>query len=367
MLKLCSVSKNYAEKSEVAALTGVTFAVAAGEMVAIMGPSGSGKSTLLNLMGGLDVPTSGQVLVAGTDLAEKNEKERSLFRRAQVSYIFQSYHLMPTLNVTQNVALPLHLAGQAITEIELKVAQVLREVGLAGRTGHLPDELSGGERQRVAIARALLTSPRLLLLDEPLAALDPQRKGEILPYLERLHDELQIPMLYVTHAHDEILRLADRLLLLRDGRLQACGPPAEVLAGHDLPGQGDDEVGVLLDGSVAAFDPGYQLLSLRLAGPQGLNLRLPASQAAAGTPLRCRIRARDVSVSHQRPGASSALNQLPVRLLAIRAAPHPAHALLQLEADGHPLLALITRYSLEQLQLQVGQPLWAQVKAVALN
>ena len=219
MLKLCNVSKNYAGKSEVAALAGITFSVAAGEMVAIMGPSGSGKSTLLNLMGGLDVPTSGQVLVAGTDLADRSEKERSLFRRAQVSYIFQAYHLMPTLNVTQNVALPLHLAGQENTEIERKVAGVLREVGLAGRTSHLPDELSGGERQRVAIARALVTGAPLLLADEPTGNLDSARGAEILALLRSIHQERGTTIIMVTHD-SQAASACERVIRLRDGRVE---------------------------------------------------------------------------------------------------------------------------------------------------
>ena len=219
MLKLHDVSKNYAGKSEVTALTGITFSVAAGEMVAIMGPSGSGKSTLLNLMGGLDVPTSGQILVAGTDLAEKNEKERSLFRRAQASYIFQAYHLMPTLNVAQNVALPLHLAGQTATEIERKVAGVLREVGLEGRSGHLPDELSGGERQRVAIARALVTGAPLLLADEPTGNLDSARGAEILALLRTIHQERGTTIVMVTHD-SQAASACGRLIRLRDGRVE---------------------------------------------------------------------------------------------------------------------------------------------------
>lgn len=167
MLKLHDVTKTYDGKSEVTALTGITLTIEPGEMVAIMGPSGSGKSTLLNLLGGLDVPTSGAIVVAGQDLAKENEKDRSLFRRSKISYIFQAYHLMPTLKVSQNVALPLHLAGVSSGEITRKVARVLQEVGLETRSNHLPDELSGGERQRVAIARALITDAPLLLADEP--------------------------------------------------------------------------------------------------------------------------------------------------------------------------------------------------------
>jgi putative ABC transport system ATP-binding protein len=219
MLQLSDVSKTYDGKSAVTALAGINLNIRPGEMVAIMGPSGSGKSTLLNLMGGLDVPTSGRILVAGTDLADKSEKERSLFRRSQVSYIFQAYHLMPTLNVSQNVALPLHLAGLSRAEIERQVAQVLREVGLAGRTSHLPDELSGGERQRVAIARALITGAPLLLADEPTGNLDSARGAEILDLLRTIHRERGTTIVMVTHD-GQAASACERVIRLRDGRVE---------------------------------------------------------------------------------------------------------------------------------------------------
>jgi len=219
MLKLHDVIKTYDGKSEVTALTGINLTIGAGEMVAIMGPSGSGKSTLLNLLGGLDVPTSGQVVVAGKDLAGESEKERSLFRRSKVSYIFQAYHLMPTLKVSQNVALPLHLAGVPAGEITRKVAQVLREVGLEGRASHLPDELSGGERQRVAIARALVTDAPLLLADEPTGNLDTARGEEILNLLRSIHQERGTTIVMVTHDH-HAASACERLIKLRDGRVE---------------------------------------------------------------------------------------------------------------------------------------------------
>lgn len=219
MLKLCDVVKTYDGKSAVTALAGINLTINTGEMVAVMGPSGSGKSTLLNLLGGLDVPTSGQVVVAGKDLAKENEKERSLFRRSKVSYIFQAYHLMPTLKVRQNVALPLHLAGESNSEVAEKVARVLREVGLEGREDHLPDELSGGERQRVAIARALVTDAPLLLADEPTGNLDTARGEEILSLLRTIHREHNTTIVMVTHDH-HAASACDRLIKLRDGKVE---------------------------------------------------------------------------------------------------------------------------------------------------
>ncbi len=219
MLSIHQVDKTYVGKTAVNALSGINLQIKSGEMVAIMGPSGSGKSTLLNLMGGLDVPTSGQVIVANVDLAMKNEKERSLFRRSKVSYIFQAYHLMPTLKVTQNVALPLHLAGVTPREILGRVANVLREVGLEARGEHLPDELSGGERQRVAIARALVTNAPLLLADEPTGNLDTARGSEILQLLKKINKEHGTTIVMVTHDPSAASACA-RLIRLRDGKVE---------------------------------------------------------------------------------------------------------------------------------------------------
>lgn len=223
MIKLQNISKIFDSKSKVTALSGINLTIGRGEMVAVMGPSGSGKSTLLNLMGGLDIPTEGQVLVDGVDLALKNEKERSLFRRSHISYIFQAYHLMPTLRVWQNIALPLHLAGISGSLISSKVDQVLVEVGLEARANHLPDELSGGERQRTAIARALVTDAPLMLADEPTGNLDTARGGEILALLRRIHQERGTTIIMVTHDH-HAASTCERLITLRDGSVEGDVP-----------------------------------------------------------------------------------------------------------------------------------------------
>lgn len=219
MLELRDVTKVFEGKSRVSALAGVSLTVPKGEMAAIMGPSGSGKSTLLHLMGGLDVPTSGSVIVAGTDLAKVSEEGRSLFRRTHVSYIFQAYHLMPTLSASQNVALPLHLAGVSRREIDERVARTLDVVGLASRVTHLPDELSGGERQRVAIARALVTGAPLLLADEPTGNLDSVRGDEILSLLRRIHEHDGTTIVMVTHD-PKAASSCQRVIRIRDGRVE---------------------------------------------------------------------------------------------------------------------------------------------------
>jgi putative ABC transport system ATP-binding protein len=218
MLQLADVRKVYEGKARVVALDGVSLSIGAGEMVAVMGPSGSGKSTLLNLMGGLDVPTSGALLVAGEDLATKGEEERSLFRRMHVSYVFQAYHLMPTLTAAQNVELPLHLAGRPAPEARERARRALAEVGLDARTTHLPDELSGGERQRVAIARALVTGAPLLLADEPTGNLDTARGEEILQLLRSIHAGRGTTIVMVTHDQ-HAAAACERVVTFRDGRV----------------------------------------------------------------------------------------------------------------------------------------------------
>jgi len=238
MLELRDVTKVFGGKAQVSALRGVTLTIPDGEMTAIMGPSGSGKSTLLNLMGGLDVPTSGSIVVAGRDLAQESEESRSLFRRRQVSYIFQAYHLMPTLTAAQNVALPLHLAGAGRREVEERVARAIEAVGLSDRSRHLPDELSGGERQRVAIARALVTDAPLLLADEPTGNLDTARSGEILDLLQEINRDRGTTIVMVTHD-PQAAEHCERIIELRDGQVEGDRPgPVASGVSRDSPRPG---------------------------------------------------------------------------------------------------------------------------------
>ncbi len=219
MIALRDVTRVFGGKARVTALAGISLSIRDGEMVAVTGPSGSGKSTLLNLIGGLDVPTSGSVLVAGRDLAKATEKDRSLFRRSAVSYVFQAYHLMPTLSARQNVALPLHLSGVSRRDADERAADALAAVGLEERAAHLPDELSGGERQRVAIARALVTGAPLLLADEPTGNLDSARGREILALLASIHRERGVTIVMVTHD-PHAASACRRRIALRDGQVE---------------------------------------------------------------------------------------------------------------------------------------------------
>ncbi|MDQ0499677.1 molybdate transport system ATP-binding protein [Pseudomonas marginalis] len=332
-------------------------------VTALYGHSGSGKTTCLRCIAGLERATDGFVQVND----EVWQDSRSgLFvppHKRALGYVFQEASLFPHLSVRANLEFGLKRIPRAQRRVDMTQATEL--LGIGHLLERHPQHLSGGERQRIGIARALLTSPRLLLMDEPLAALDSKRKSEILPYLERLHDELDIPVLYVSHAQDEVARLADHIVLLSEGKALASGPIGETLARLDLPLALGDDAGVVISGTVSAYDAHYQLLSLQLPG-SALHMRVAHAPLALGKALRIKVQARDVSLNVQAEEHSSILNRLPVTVIQEIAADNNAHVLVRLDAGGTPLLARITRFSRDQLQLHPGQTLWAQIKAVAV-
>lgn len=332
-------------------------------ITALYGHSGSGKTTCLRCVAGLE--KAGQGFVRINDEVWQ-DSDRGFFlapHKRALGYVFQEASLFPHLSVLGN--LEFGLRRIAASERRIQLSQAAELLGIEHLLQRRPDKLSGGERQRVGIARALLTSPRLLLLDEPLAALDSLRKSEILPYLERLHDELKIPMLYVSHAQDEVARLANHLVLLKEGQVIASGPIGETLARLDLPLAMGDDAGVVIEGVVSAYDPQYQLLSLTLPGSR-LQVRVAHAPMTVGQTLRIKVQARDISLNLQADGQSSILNRLPATVVSDVAADNTAHVLVRLDVEGTPLLARITRYSFDHLHLHPGQRLWAQIKAVAV-
>lgn len=332
-------------------------------VTALFGHSGSGKTTCLRCIAGLERPTQGFIRINDEVWQDSANGVFVPAHQRALGYVFQEASLFEHLTVRGNLEFGLKRIPRHERHVELQHATQL--LGIEHLLERRPDRLSGGERQRVGIARALLTSPRLLLLDEPLAALDAQRKGEILPYLERLHDQLEIPVLYVSHSQDEVARLADHLVLMNDGKAIASGPIGETLARLDLPMAMGEDAGVVIEGAVIAFDPSYQLLTVQLPGSD-LNIRVAHTPLEPGKRLRFKVQARDVSLSLQPEGQSSILNRLPVSLVEEVAAQNAAHVLLRLDAAGTPLLARITRYSRDQMQLMPGQRLWAQIKSVAV-
>ncbi|MBY8971761.1 molybdenum ABC transporter ATP-binding protein [Pseudomonas sp. P867] len=332
-------------------------------VTALYGQSGSGKTTCLRCIAGLERAEEGFVQI--NDEVWQDSRN-GLFvppHKRALGYVFQEASLFAHLSVRANLEFGLKRIPRAQRRVDM--AQATELLGIGHLLERHPQHLSGGERQRIGIARALLTSPRLLLMDEPLAALDSKRKNEILPYLERLHDELDIPVLYVSHAQDEVARLADHIVLLSDGKALASGPIGETLARLDLPLALGDDAGVVIAGSVIAYDAHYQLLTLQLPDCL-LQIRVAHAPVAVGKPLRVKIQARDVSLNLQADEHSSILNRLPVTVIQDMGADNSAHVLVRLDAGGTPLLARITRFSRDQLQLHPGQVLWAQIKAVAV-
>lgn len=329
-------------------------------VTALFGHSGSGKTTLLRVLAGLERVSGARVALGDEVWQDDARKVFVPTHERGIGYVFQEASLFPHLSVRANLEFGrkrLKLAGRRFDL--LAVAELL---GIERLLDASPATLSGGERQRAAIARTLLASPRLLLMDEPLAALDLRRKLEILPYLERLHDELALPVVYVSHAADEVARLADHLVVLEEGRVLASGPLAATLARLDLAANFQDDAGVMIETRLQAHDADG-LSHLAFAG--GV-LLVGQRDVAIGTRVRCRIHARDVSLALERPRGSSITNILPARVDAVGPSGTPGQVLVRLVVGDTVLLARITERSRRELAIAPGGAVWAQVKAVAL-
>ena len=329
---------------------------------ALFGPSGCGKTTVLRAMAGL-APAAGRVALDGVVWQDDAARCFVPTHRRELGYVIQDAVLFPHLDVRRNLDFGRTRIAPQRRRIALE--QAIELLGIGGLMARRPDTLSGGERQRVAIARALATSPALLLLDEPLAALDAARKAEVLPYLKRLHRELSIPMVYVSHALDEVAQLADHLVLMAQGRVLASGALGEMLSRLDLPTSRGEDAGVVLDAVVAERDAAWQLARLQLGGNAG-SLWARDGGLPLGSAVRVRVLARDVSLAAAAQPGSSIGNQLPGTVEAIADDAHPALALVRVRIGALPLVARLTRRSAHALALQPGRPVWAQVKTVAL-
>ncbi len=331
-------------------------------LTALFGPSGSGKTALVNLIAGLSRPRRGRIVADGEVLVDTRTGRFVPRHRRRIGYVFQEARLFPHLSVRHNL-----LYGRWFAPRDARRESPERVVELLG-IGHLlarrPRRLSGGETQRVAIGRALLASPRLLLLDEPLAALDAARKEEILPYLERLRDESRVPIVYVSHAVGEVARLANTVVLLRDGRVGAAGPVAEILSRPELAlVLGEDEAGAVIEAEVGGHDDAHYLTRLDCAaGP----IAVPRLEAEPGARVRLRIRARDVILSVRPPDGISALNVLRGAVQELRPI-GPATVEVRLDCGGVTILASVTLRSCEALGLVPGLRAYAIVKTVALD
>jgi molybdate transport system ATP-binding protein len=329
-------------------------------ITALFGHSGSGKTTVLRAIAGLERVPDGRLVIDG-----EVWQDQGVFlptHRRPLGYVFQEASLFPHLSVRANLEYGRRRSAGAGAG-DAAFDHIVAMLGIAMLLDRRPARLSGGERQRVAIARALLTRPRLLLMDEPLAALDQGRKEEILPYLEQLHAELAIPLLYVSHAPDEVARLADHLVVLDAGRVLGAGPLTETLARLDLPIRLGEDAGVVLDAVVAERDREWHLARVEFPGG---SLWVRDQGHPLGQRVRVRILARDVSIASERINGTSILNTLSATVTALGDDAHPALRLVRIEAGGVPLLARVTRRSAAALALVPGLSVWVQIKAVAL-
>lgn len=328
-------------------------------ITAIFGPSGSGKSSIINMIAGLVHPAQGRVSLGDTCLLDTSSGRSLPVHKRRIGYVFQDDRLFPHLSVAGNIRFGTRFAK---TPASVSERDVIALLGLEHVLNRGPRDLSGGERQRVALARALLSAPELLLMDEPLAALDGPRKDEVLPYLEAFRDETGLPILYVTHSVDEVARLAGQLILLRDGRIAAAGHTQDLLSDpSNLPFLGVREAGSILQATVVAQDPDG-LGELSVAGQK---LVLPGISASIGDPLVIRVLAQDVLISLEYPSGLSSRNILAVTVQGLHRGDGPGMA-VSLRLGDQTLLARITARAAEELALRPGLECYAIVKATTV-
>lgn len=326
-------------------------------VTALFGHSGSGKTTLLRCIAGLERAPRGRLAVEGA--VWQDDTHWLPTHKRPIGYVFQEASLFAHLSVLGNLRYGMRRAAGAS---DVRLEQAIALLGIEHLLERRPERLSGGERQRVGIARALAVHPRLLLMDEPLAALDSARKQEILPYLERLHEELDIPVLYVSHSPDEVARLADHLVAMEGGRVLSSGPLGETLTRLDLPIRLGEDAGAILEGTIGEIDQHWHLARVDFAGG---SLWARDHGLPAGHRVRVRVLARDVSLAVE-PGTSSIQNVLRGAVDAIGDDDHPGLALVRMRIGPSILLARLTRRAMAALGVVSGQVLWVQVKSVAL-
>ena len=388
IIRLNHVEYSYSQNPDKQIIQIKNLSFEAGKKYFIYGPSGSGKSTLLNLLTGLIAPSSGEITVLGKQLNNLSSRKRDSFRAENIGYIYQKFNLIPYLDAIDNIKLANYFDKTKKThDIQQAANESLNKLNVPVADRNRPiQQLSVGQQQRVAIARALLIQPRLLLMDEPLAALDSPRKREILPYLEALHRELKIPVLYVTHSLEEVARLADHMLILEQGRVREQGPMLELLASVDSALGDEEGSGAVLIGKVAERNTDWH--QVRVTFPGG-SLWVSDGGDTVAEQLRLRILARDVSLSIVDNHQSSIVNRLPCTISEIANDRDESMALVALNvtetnetnvqgqkkgsvkevecpSDSSRLLARISRRSVHELQLKGGMQVWAQIKSVAI-
>lgn len=332
-------------------------------ITALFGTSGSGKTTFLRCIAGLERAEGSKLIVNGQTWQSGSNFMAT--HQRPIGYVFQEASLFAHLKIRQN----LEYGWKRIPAAQRKVDfdEVIPLLGLENFLKRYPHQLSGGQRQRVAIARALLTSPELLLMDEPLSALDLESKHDILPYLERLHDESSLPILYVSHSPDEVVRLADHLVLMENGSIRAQGEINSLLTRSDLSLSKLDEASAVLKCRVASHDPQYHVTYVAI-DDCGLNQKLlvPFKDFPRQHPVRVRILARDVSLAMQMQEQTSISNILPARVVEVFPSNSPFQVIVKLDIGGQFILSKITKRSEALLKIEKDKLVYAQVKSVAL-
>lgn len=331
-------------------------------VTALFGPSGCGKSTILAAVAGLLRPDAGRVALDGAALFDRAASLDVPPERRRFGMVFQDARLFPHLSVESNLRYGARRAPRTAPGPGFE--EVVALLGIEALLGRRPGQLSGGERQRVALGRALLSRPRLLLMDEPLAALDAARRAEVLPFLARLRQSAGIPILYVTHALDEVDALADELVLLQAGRILAQGSVEALALRTDLPLAARRDAGTLIACAIAAHDPKRGLTTLAFEGGQ---FQVPLRAEPAGSRARIRLRARDVAIATEPPRGLSTQNILGARIQSISEAPGSHECFVSLVIGPTAILARLTRDSVQRLALQPGGEVWAVIKAVTFD
>ncbi|MBC7907869.1 MAG: molybdenum ABC transporter ATP-binding protein [Rhodospirillaceae bacterium] len=330
-------------------------------VTALFGRSGSGKSSVINMVAGLYRPDSGRIKVDGKVLFDSNLGIDLAPERRRLGYVFQDARLFPHLSVNGNLTFGMNRVP--VHERRIGFDDVVEVLGIGHLLDRRPTKLSGGEKQRVSIGRALLASPRILLMDEPLAALDSQRKAELLPFIGKLARQFATPILYVSHSMDEVLRLSDTLVLMDGGRAAAVGPVEELLSRTDLrPLTGRYEAGAVIRATVAGHDSTYGISRLNFTGG---TLVVAKVELPVGTPVRLRIHARDVSIAIDAPPRISMRNVLPAVVKSVRAAEGWLTDVV-LDCGGTDIWSQVTAHAQAHLNLVPGMRVNALIKALTI-
>ena len=328
-------------------------------ITAVFGESGSGKTTLLRCLAGLEKSAQGIVKMK-TEIWQ-NEEAFLPTNLRHVGYVFQEPSLFPHLTIEKNIGFGLRRRGKTVDITAFNT--IVELLDLRSLLDDYPHQLSGGERQRAAIARAILAEPQLLLMDEPLAALDINRKKEFLPYLEAIHERLEIPVIYVTHSMEEVARLADYLIIMEGGKAVAAGALADVLADVNLPPVFGEETGVVIEGNVSERDTDWHLIRANIDGGQ---LWVKDTGEALGEKIRIRILARDVSLALKNYSDTSIINRLKTTVVHMQVDSDAAMVIVTLSCGGDKLISRISKRSADLLRINVGKEVWAQIKGVAI-